>query len=358
MSWVSVVILLLLLVVAGELAFVIYWGWRRLARWPDQLHQALAPALALAQKQWADDFKQLADKLAAGRAADTKPPPLPAAGAAQGEAYDKLLTAAQKLSASAEQLRPAPAAPSEDADARVRVLAERFDAIAQQWNTVLRNGFNQMAKERSQLLTDLMAKASEHQVQVLDALRRLEAALRELPQLMPQPPRTVKPAAEPAPAAPVAERAALAPPEPMPPAPDGDAPPPQDARAEAAPAITPAAGASFEPLQDWVTTHLDQIMNRSLNQWSEPEDLLRDAPAELGYTAKLHDADAKLVLIGLKGETQYLALALPGGQLDSTYTDWFSTPAAGGGRVARTVSPAHLAAGATGYRVLRRGVIQ
>jgi hypothetical protein len=115
---------------------------------------------------------------------------------------------------------------------------------------------------------------------------------------------------------------------------------------------------NFKPLQQWIESHLEQITNRSLNQWSKPEDLLRDAPANLNYTAKLLDPEAKLVIIGLEGDPRFLALALPGGNIDKRYVEWFSTPPGGvGGRVERTISPALLEAGTAGYRVVRRGVV-
>lgn len=115
--------------------------------------------------------------------------------------------------------------------------------------------------------------------------------------------------------------------------------------------------ATFESLHIWVANNLDQIMKRSLNQWSKPEELLRDAPDGLQYTARLLDADSKLVLVGTEAASHHLALALPGGYIDTRYYEWFSLPKGIGARVARTVEPALVEVDNARVRVLKRGVI-
>jgi hypothetical protein len=124
-----------------------------------------------------------------------------------------------------------------------------------------------------------------------------------------------------------------------------------------APAKTKQSSETIELLRNWVVSSLDQIMKRSLNQWSKPEELLRDAPVDLRYTARLLDPGGKLVLICATDSSQCLALVLPGGYVDTWYYDWF-TPKGIGRRIERTQIPALVDASATGYQVLQPGVVE
>jgi len=100
------------------------------------------------------------------------------------------------------------------------------------------------------------------------------------------------------------------------------------------------SGQRFRNLRQWVATNLQDIMSRSLNRWSTPAELIVDAPGDLAHTTKLLDPDSKLVLIGTLGHTQYLAVALPGGYIGSTFYDWFTIPKGTNVRVERTLIPA------------------
>ncbi|HKS28142.1 MAG TPA: hypothetical protein VJS44_09995 [Pyrinomonadaceae bacterium] len=121
--------------------------------------------------------------------------------------------------------------------------------------------------------------------------------------------------------------------------------------------VVPVQTDSFVSLKNWVVSNLEQIMNRSLTQWSKPEELLQGAPPELHYTALVLDPDCKLVLVGVEDASQHLAFLLPGGHLSASYNDWFTDPKGTGFRVQRTVTPAVLNAFETGYSVLQRGTI-
>lgn len=403
MDWFTLIVIsVLLLAVAGELALIIHWGrLNRLAKLFKQLRDKQAETLEKlqehwrAQEEWADSLTRLISDTSALLQAPARTKELTATGQPE-EAHKALLTAAQALSASASTLKSGRPAAPEDAAGRLDAVAERFDRAIQALGKTVQAGFEVMAKDRRVLSEELAARSREQQEELRSALAQLQVTLRQAAEAQPrvvQPAVTAAPvepaavvssttqAAPVAPAVPVTPAAPAAPVAPVTPvepaANDGQAaesPAPPAARESAAPAAaeraprTAAAETSaspepedtnFEPLRRWVVSNLEQIMNRSLNQWSKPEDLLGDSPPGLSYTAKLLDPEAKLVLVGLDGDKRYLVLALPGGKIDKMNVEWFSTSQGGvGGRVERTVSPALLEAGTTGYRVVRRGVVK
>ena len=111
----------------------------------------------------------------------------------------------------------------------------------------------------------------------------------------------------------------------------------------------------FHKLHMWILSNIQQIMNRSLDQWTKPEELVQDLPSSLRYTAQIIDPDSKLLLLGVQDHPEYLALVLPGGYIGSRFYDWFSIPKGTNERIERTIFPAIVQQDKDTFRVSRRG---
>jgi hypothetical protein len=377
MMWFEIVILVLLALIGSEVGWLIFHVLGELRKSQETL-AAIDKVLAQSTSEWLEFRKKITHVLTSGQVGigQLQSQSFRSVTAVNEDSASNLLRSLNDLSLSISKLREgAVTATSDDLSRRLAEFAEIFENSVRQLQKAGRIAVEDLREESQQFL-----KTSSNQSRALqDEIRNLTDALiavrrQGLHASSSTPSQHVVPARP----QPQAERvlptsrtpgevvsSALQPTTGDGPTSAADRvsipkPPPELLKETSQPSRTRSAPISqeFARLKNWVTDNLEQIMNRSLNQWSKPEELLRDAPAGLRFTVRLLDLESKLMLVGVLGASQYLVLALPGGHLGDSYTGWFSTPKGVNRPIERTRTPAVVDTSENGYQVLERGVIQ
>jgi hypothetical protein len=391
---VEAITLLLLLAIVLELGWIILKDEKIRALSQEKLIAA-QEALTKAQERWIEITQKLADALPTTLNANALTPSNDRTPSVQSDDYvAELLATLEALSTSISGLRTPVTLESDELNERIATFTERFEQAVSKLYKSVGEAVAQLIKERQNFHDALAGQSKAQQDELRTLTKALMEALKHAPRAVSEEPSSralVRASAsdltaeEEAALATLSLRASPPPPEIAPRAIEAAALPQaledrapvvsadsssspvgttarvsssaQTAPLSTLPAESAQGSSEFAKLRGWVVDNLEQIMNRSLNQWSKPEELLRNAPAEIRYTAYMLDPDSKLVLVGCEDSSQRVALALPGGYMDTRYYDWFSLPKGIGARVAQTVIPAIVEANDTGFRVLQRGMI-
>jgi hypothetical protein len=352
MNVMEVLLLILLFAIAAELGFIIFKARKNLDQAQNQLLKT-QDQLMEAQQEWIQAFSILLTSLPSGPIEGTGSQWTAATEALQlqDKTLGSLNTVLQELSISLQRMPATNKPDSDPANTRIDQTVEQLnDAVRKLFNTCAT--FTQgLVKDRQLLSHELLDHFKYQREEWSSLINSLQLSLNQ----------TQRPALTSS-SSTVPARETLQPEY----ASNSTFQPELDSRRAQSSddsirpeprRLTNKGDEKFKKLREWVTSNLQNIMSRSLNQWNAPEELLLDAPPNLDRTAKLLDPDSKLILIGTEGHSQYLAVALPGGYIGSSFYDWFIIPKGTNVRVEKTLTPALVEVGASGYYLLEHGSV-
>jgi hypothetical protein len=353
MSVISIISVVLLLVIAAELASIIYKVQKNLSQAEGHLTSA-QDRLIKAQEQWTQICGGFISNLCGPSGADAGESRI-ALHNNQNQTLERLNQTLSTLSSTLPQIIATNKQGTDSVDSRVAETVEALHEEVGKLFNVCANFVQDFAKERKQLFQELEEHVGSHRAQLRALANSLAASIDQTKQRAVTSLPSDGVALEVVQSNDLYEPALQNPPE----EPTSQLTPNDVSKFRSARELDAADedDQRFRNLRQWVTENLDHIMRRSLARWSMPGELTFDAPRELSLKTTLLDPDSKMMLLGTAGHQHYLAVALPGGYIGSTFFDWFTIPKGTNVRVERTVTPALVAAGSSGYVVVERGVV-